>query len=175
MRHILLAAPIAFLVATAAALVAPAAAEAQIPRFMVGGGVSMPIDEFDDDVDLGYHGRVGIQMGALAFPLAGRLEGEYHAFGQTDGAPKVTVLNGTLSAVLELQGTVLSPYFLVGAGRYWIDTDVTEATAEMGFQGGFGVNIGALGFGGFVEARVIQINTEGEKIRYFPVSVGFRL
>lgn len=165
--------------AVMAGFLLPAAAEAQLPRIMAGGGLSTPTGDFNDAAEVGYHGRVGLQMGAPAFPLAGRLEGEYHSFGQTTGLPKYKVLNGTLSAVLELQGTGISPYFLAGIGRYRVDADLagleTDPTTETGFQGGFGVNIGALGFGGFAEFRVIQINTEGNKIRYFPVSVGFRL
>lgn len=170
MRRLMLAAVLAgFLI--------PAAAEAQLPRIMAGGGLSTPTGDFNDVAEVGYHGRLGLQMGAPAFPLAGRLEGEYHSFGQSTGLPKVKVLNGTLSAVLELQGTGITPYFLAGIGRYRVDVDVAGAdpSTETGFQGGFGVNIGALGFGGFAEFRVIQINTTGDKIRYFPVSVGFRL
>lgn len=164
--------------AVLAGFLVPAAAEAQLPRIMAGGGLSTPTGDFNDAAEVGYHGRVGLQMGAPAFPLAGRLEGEYHSFGQTTGLPKWSVLNGALSAVLELQGTGITPYFLAGIGRYRVKAELgtDEATnTETGFQGGFGVNIGALGFGGFAEFRVIQINTEGSKIRYFPVSVGFRL
>lgn len=171
MRRLMLAAVLAgFLI--------PAAAEAQLPRIMAGGGLSTPTGDFNDVAEVGYHGRLGLQMGAPAFPLAGRLEGEYHSFGQTTGLPEWSVLNGALSAVLELQGTGISPYFLAGIGRYRVKAELgaDETTStETGFQGGFGVNIGALGFGGFAEFRVIQINTEGSKIRYFPVSVGFRL
>src|SRR5690606_20478242 len=148
-----------------ALLLVPALVEAQMPRFMAGAGVSTPMGDFDDVADVGYHGRLGVQMGAPAFPLAGRLEGEYHSFGEADGAPKINVLHGALSAVLELQGAGITPYFLVGVGRYRVDTDVTDAATETGFQGGFGVNIGALGFGGFAEFRVIQINTD-VKTRY---------
>ena len=158
----------------------PAVAEAQLPRIMAGGGLSNPIGDFSDAADPGYHGRVGLQLGALTFPLAGRLEGEYHSFGELDGGAKTTVLNGALSAVLELQGTGLTPYFLAGVGRYRIKMEGgilprEQTSTETGFHGGFGVNIGALGFGGFAEIRVVQINGDGGNIRYFPVSVGFRL
>ena len=166
------------LTAILAGFMLPAVAAAQLPRIMAGGGFSNPIGDFNDMVDPGYHGRVGLQLGAPAFPLAGRLEGAYHSFGQLDGGAKITVLNGALSAVLELQGTGLTPYFLAGVGRYRVKQELgtLEATGtETGVHGGFGVNIGALGFGGFVEIRVVQINGDDEHTRYFPVSVGFRL
>ena len=161
------------------AFLLPAAAEAQLPRIMVGGGLSTPMGDFSDAAAVGYHGRVGLQMGVPTFPLAGRLDGEYHAFGESDEGAKTKVLNGALSAVLSLQGVGISPYFLAGIGRYRVDMETTlldpDPVTETGFHGGFGVNIGALGFGGFAEFRVVQINTEGTKIRYFPISVGFRL
>jgi hypothetical protein len=164
--------------AIAAGFLLPAAADAQLPRVLAGGGLSNPIGDFSDEADPGYHGRLGLQLGAPAFPLAGRVEGEYHAFGQPEGGVKTTVLNGTLNVVVELQGTGLTPYFLAGVGRYRIQREIgaMEATGtETGFQGGFGVNVGALGFGGFLEIRVVQINGDGGDIRYYPVSVGFRL
>lgn len=165
--------------AALAAFLLPSAVEAQIPRIMAGGGLSTPTGDFNDAADVGYHGRVGLQLGVPAFPLSGRLEGEYHSFGQLEGLPKHKVLNGALSAVLTLDGVGITPYFLVGVGTYRVSQDLEGAdidpVTEPGFQGGFGVNIGALGFGGFAEFRIIQINTEGNKVRYFPVSVGFRL
>lgn len=162
-----------------AAFMLPAAVEAQMPRFMGGVGLSTPTGDFADDAKVGYHGRLGVQMGVPTFPVAGRLEGEYHSFGEGDEGLKTKVLNGALSAVLSLDGTGITPYFLVGVGRYRVDADFADedldAVTETGFHGGFGVNIGALGLGGFAEFRAVQINTDGYKIRYFPISVGFRL
>lgn len=162
-----------------ALLLLPAAAEAQIPRAMVGGGLSTPTGTFGDMADPGWHGRLGLQLGAPLFPLAARVEGEYHSFGQPTGGTQYKVLDGTLNAVLRLTGVGITPYFMAGVGRYRVDTETAttdpDPFVETGFQGGFGVEIGALGFGGFAEFRIVQINTEGEKIRYFPISVGFRL
>lgn len=169
MRRILFAAALAV-------FLLPAAVEAQVPRFMAGGGISTPTGDFKDRAEMGYHGRLGVQLGAPAFPLAGRLEGEYHSFGQAGALPKVNVLNGALSAVLTLDGVGITPYFVAGIGRYRVDIDVagTDPATETGFHGGFGVNLGAVGLGGFAEFRVVQINT-GSKTRYFPLSVGLRL
>ncbi len=155
----------------------PATVEAQIPRFMAGVGVSTPTGDFGDVADVGFHGRLGLQLGAPGVPISGRLEGGYTSFGQAEPAPKISVLDGSLSAVLTLEGPMLQPYFLVGAGLHRVDSDLegAEATTEPGFHGGFGVNIGALGFGGFAELRVVQINTEGVKSRYFPITIGIRL
>ena len=170
MRRILFAAALA-------AFLLPSVAEAQLPRLMMGVGLSTPMSDFGDDADAGYHARAGLQLGVPAFPLAGRLEGEYHRFGLSETDNKLSVLYGALSAVLSLDGVGITPYFLAGIGRYRLSSDLEESEAinETGFHGGFGVNIGALGFGGFAEFRVVQINTEFYKTRYFPISVGFRL
>jgi len=166
-------------VAALAAFLLPSAAEAQMPRFMAGVGLSTPTGDFAEDAKVGYHGRLGVQMGVPSFPLAGRLEGEYHVFGEGDEEYKPKVLNGALSAVLSLDGVGITPYFLVGMGRYRVggefEGESLDPAMENGFHGGFGVNIGALGLGGFAEFRAVQINTQGYKIRYFPISVGLRL
>jgi hypothetical protein len=152
----------ALMVATAAFLL-PSAAEAQMPRLMVGGGLSNPIGDFADEAEPGYHALAGVQVGVPAFPLAGRLEGAYHSFGESDAGVKTKVLSGTLSVVLSLGGVGLTPYFLAGLGRYRVDQDTEvldlDPVHETGFHGGFGVDIGALGFGGFAEIRVVQIET----------------
>ena len=170
MRRILFAAALA-------AFLLPSAAEAQMPRFMAGVGLSTPTGDFSDAADMGYHARAGLQLGTPTSPLAGRLEGEYHRFGISETDNNLSVLNGALSAVLSLDGVGITPYFLAGVGRYRLNTDIdgSEANSETGFHGGFGVNIGAVGPGGFVEFRVVQINTDVYKRRYFPISVGFRL
>jgi hypothetical protein len=53
---------------------------------------------------------------------------------------------------------------------------VSDSDTETGFHGGFGVNLGALGFGGFAEIRFINVSTESAtNFRYIPVTVGIRL
>jgi hypothetical protein len=172
MRRIALSAFFAF-------LLLPAAAHAQVPRILVGGGLSTPTGDFSDVAGAGYHARAGLQLGVPAFPLAARLDGGYHSFGESDAGAKYKMLNGTLSAVLSLGGIGLSPYVIAGIGRYRIDRELgavdPDATTHGGFHGGFGVNLGALGFGGFAELRYVQINTDGANLKYLPLTVGFRL
>ena len=43
-----------------------------------------------------------------------------------------------------------------------------------GIHGGFGASIGALGFGGFVEVRLVNIDRPEGDLRYVPLTVGFR-
>lgn len=163
------------LLLASAFLLIPASVEAQ-PRLMFGGGLSNPTSDFSDVAGSGFHGRAGLQVGVPAFPLAVRADGEYHVFGEESGAagsPKYKILDGTLSAVLSLGGIGLSPYVLAGIGSYRVDSGITgfDPVTSTGYHGGFGVNLGALGFGGWVEIRYVKI----EDLKYIPVSVGLRL
>jgi opacity protein-like surface antigen len=167
------------LLAAFALVLAPAAAEAQ-PRLMLGGGISNPIGDLSDGAATGFHGRVGLQVSVPTFPVSARGDADYHRFGEGDIAgSKYNVLSGALSAVLTLPGVGISPYVLAGVGAYRIGFDVlgvSDSDTETGFHGGFGVNLGALGFGGFAEIRFINVSTESAtNFRYIPVTVGIRL
>ncbi|MCH2464909.1 MAG: hypothetical protein MK237_03270, partial [Gemmatimonadetes bacterium] len=109
------------------------------------------------------------------FPVSPRGEGDIHQFSQPAGIENTTMLNGTLSAVLGLGGIGLQPYLLAGIGSYRLDTGGTEEVqTNRGIHGGFGVGIGALGFGGFAEIRFVSISLETGNTRYIPVTFGLR-
>ena len=64
---------------------------------------------------------------------------------------------------------------MAGIGSYRLDPGGTEeAKTNRGFHGGFGVGIGALGFGGFAEIRLVNISGDTGSIRYIPVTLGLR-
>jgi len=165
--------------AVVAFFLAPAAVEAQ-PSLMLGGGVSNPIGDFSDGAGAtGFHGRVGLQIGVPTFPVAARGDADYHRFGEGDLGSQFNVLAGSLSAVLTLPGVGIAPYVLAGVGAYRLGLDIagtTESDTETGFHGGFGVNLGALGFGGFAEIRFVNVSTDSPgNFRYIPLTVGIRL
>lgn len=165
-----------FMIAAALlSLLTPVTAQAQFPRIMVGGGLSSPTGTFSDFADAGLHGRLGAQFGVPTSTLRIRVDGEYHTFDQQEGQPDFDVLSGAVSFVFPLGGVGLSPYLLAGVGQYRVDADPGEPFTDSGYQLGFGVDIGALGFGGFVEFRYVQILNAGDDFQYFPLSVGFRL
>jgi hypothetical protein len=152
----------------------PGAAEAQ-PRIMAGAGLSTPLGDFGDAAGVGWHGTAGLQLGFPTLPVALRADGAYHSFGEESPAPKTSMLAGALSAVINLPGVGLVPYLLGGVGMYRTSVDGSEATSDSGFHGAFGVNIGALGFGGFGEVRFVNVNGEGGDARFVTATVGFRL
>jgi len=154
-------------------LALPGAVNAQA-RLMVGGGISIPSGDFADAVDAGKHGRVGLQVSVPVFPVSLRAEGEIHSFSEATGGDKANLINGTVSAVLSLGGIGLSPYVIAGLGSYRFKTSAAEAVTNRGIHGGFGASIGALGLGGFAEARLVNIDGDGDDRRYIVSTIGFR-
>ena len=151
----------------------PLGVEAQA-RLMIGGGLSQPTGDFGNDVDSGMHGRVGLQVGVPVFPLSLRGDGEFHKFSEASGVGDTKLLAGALSVVLSLGGIGISPYVLAGVGTYRVDNGVDSPETDRGIHGGFGVSLGALGFGGFAEVRLVNIDGVAGKTRYIPLTVGLR-
>jgi len=175
MKRLLVRLPAAVFLLASAVFFVPESAAAQFPRISLGGGLSAPTGNFSDRSDSGLHGRLGVQIGVPASGLALRLDGEYHTFDQETGQPDFSVLNGALSFIFPLGGVGLSPYLLGGVGQYRVDLDPGEPFSDSGFQFGLGVDVGALGFGGFVEFRYVQVLIPGNDLKYFPLTVGLRL
>jgi hypothetical protein len=153
---------------------APMVAEAQ-PRLMGGVGLSTPFGDLADDAEVGWHALAGLQLGFPTLPVALRADGAYHSFGEASPSPKTNMLSGHLSVVVILPGVGLSPYLLGGVGMHRTSVDGQEAESDSGFHGAFGVDIGALGFGGFGEARVVSINRAEGDARFVTFTIGFRL
>jgi hypothetical protein len=160
--------------AALALVLVPAALHAQ-PRLMAGAGLSTPIGDFGDAAEVGWHGAVGLQLGFPGVPVAIRGDGGYHSFGEASPVPKTSMLAGALSAVVELPGVGLIPYLLGGVGMYRTSVDGFDPTSDSGFHGAFGVNVGALGFGGFGEVRLVNVSASGGSARFVTMTVGFRL
>jgi hypothetical protein len=157
-----------------AIFVAPVVASAQV-RLMAGGGLSTPIGDFGDAAEAGWHLTGGMQLGVPAIPIALRGDGVYHSFGQASSAPSVDTLGGTLSLVFNLPGVGLVPYILGGVGTYRTTAEGLDAVSDNGFHAAFGVNIGAIGFGGFGEVRFVNINQSVGDARFVTATLGLRL
>ena len=153
---------------------APSAVEAQ-PRIMAGAGLSTPVGDFGDGADVGWHASAGLQLGFPTLPVAIRADGAYHSFGEEIAGLAPNMLAGALSGVVNLPGVGLVPYLLAGVGMYRTSVEGADAVSDPGFHGAFGVNIGALGFGGFGEVRFVNVNGDAGDARFVTATVGFRL
>jgi len=153
---------------------APVVASAQV-RLMAGGGLSTPIGDFGDAAEAGWHLTGGMQLGVPTIPIALRGDGAYHSFGQASSAPSVDMLGGTLSLVFNLPGVGLVPYLLAGVGAYRTTVEGLDAVSDNGFHAAFGVNIGAIGLGGFGEVRFVNVNQSAGDARFVTATLGLRL
>lgn len=164
------------LLASLALLTAPAAAVGQV-SLMAGGGLSTPIGDFGDVAEAGWHGMAGLQLSVPAIPIALRADGGYHKFGQASGIPSSSMLAGSASLVVSLPGVGLVPYLLGGVGQYRVSVDQTgvDPVTDNGYHAAFGVNIGALGFGGFGEVRFVNVSHSVGHSRFVTATLGLRL
>lgn len=166
------------------AFLIPVAAEAQVPRIQFGGGLSSPSGDAATAYDMGWHVRGSIGLSFPLFPLTLRADGEYHSFpsavtGVTDNT---TLLAGTLNGMFDLfglgaLGTGAQLYAVAGGGYYSFGIASGLAGGDFsdpGIQGGIGTTIGALGFGGFVEAKFVNVFTSGSSFRYIPITAGIK-
>ena len=164
------------LLAAFAIVFAPATATAQV-SLLAGGGLSSPIGAFGDQAESGWHALAGLQLGIPVIPVALRADATYQSFGQPTSAPSTSMLTGALSAVISLPGVGLVPYLAGGFGAYRVRVDQSgvDAESERGIHGAFGVNIGALGFGGFGEVRLVSVSQSGDDARFVTATLGLRL
>jgi hypothetical protein len=156
----------------------PAALAAQ-PGLLVGGGITSPLGDLGDVASNGYHARLGVQMGIPSLPVAIRLDGDYNRLSEADASYDPTsILGGALGVVFTLPGVGLSPYVLTGVGRYRVDSGpvgLSEPVVRNGFQAGFGIALGAIGFGALVEIRWVRVDAGSGSMTYVPVSIAFRM
>ena len=163
--------------ATLVILSFPIAAQGQI-RLLGGVGVTNPMSDLNDVAGVGWHAMGGVQLSIAAIPVGLRADGGYHSFGEQGSDPAVSVLSGALSVVINLPGVGLAPYVLGGIGSYRTsyDVDGVDAVAKTGVHGAFGVDMGAVGFGGFAEVRFVSVKT-GTAVneRFVTATLGIRL
>jgi hypothetical protein len=163
--------------ATLVILLLPAAAQGQL-RLLGGVGVTNPMSDLNDVADVGWHAMGGVQLGIAAIPVGLRADAGYHSFGEQGANPPTSVLSGALSVVVNFPGVGLSPYVLGGLGSYRtsVDVDGVDPVAKAGVHGAFGVDIGAVGFGGFAEVRFVSVKTDSDtNERFVTATLGIRL
>jgi hypothetical protein len=155
---------------------------AQVPRFSVGGGLTIPAGGYGTGDGAGWH-VLGAALAPLSVPLGLRVDAMY---GRTPRQGLETghtwLWGGTASIVWRLprDGPTLRPYLLTGLGVYTVGVVragvPSTSRAGVAWSGGGGLSL--LGVGpalGFVEARFMTIRTSGGATNLFPISAGFVL
>lgn len=161
-----------------AASSAPAAAQINVS---LGGGPSFPVGDLGDVADMGFNGLIGAEVVVPMVPFGVRIDGMINQFGFTDVEDvDLRVLSGTVNAMLRIPMVAASPYLIGGIGVYNSDMgdvgdlDIPSET-DLGANIGIGVRFGLSGLAVFGEARMHNIFTDGESIRFIPVTLGLSL
>jgi hypothetical protein len=148
----------------------------------VGGGVAVPLGDFDDVVKVGWQGTAAVSFAPQSLPVRIQVDGSFSRFG--DESPldiHSQLIYGTADAVYRFESSEESnfrPYLIGGGGIY--NSKETGSDALRGSTTKFGINAGAgfdfrLGSAGlFVEGRFHDVFVEGPNLQIFPLNVGIR-
>ena len=167
-------------------------AMAQGAEFSLGGGLGIPLSDFDDVANLGWHGLAGVSFVPEGSPVGIQVDGQYQQYKLDDEVVlsddlKQRLIFGTANAVYKFntaEGTAFRPYLIGGGGVYnvkvtgeddvggVIDTD--NSVTKFGLNAGAGFDFKAGSAGLFVEGRFHNVFTEGSNLTFIPISVGIR-
>lgn len=168
------------------------AARAQGAEFSLGGGLGIPLSNFDDIAKLGWHGLAAVSFVPTGSPVGIQIDGQYHQFKLDNdvvgpGSLKDRFIFGTADAVFKFKTAETSPvrpYLIGGVGVYNFKTtgssdvgtiiDTDNSTTKFGINGGAGFDFKAGSAGLFVEGRFHNIFTSGSDVNFIPITVGVR-
>jgi hypothetical protein len=168
------------------------ALRAQGAEFSLGGGVGVPLGDFDDAAKLGWHGLAAVSFVPNGWPVGIQIDGSYQQFSLDDAAfpgfdgLKNRLIMGTGNIVFKFKSSEEStfrPYLIGGGGVYNSKVTGSDDPGDVlpGGETKFGINAGAGfdfkagGAGLFVEGRFHNVFTEGSNTQFIPITVGIRL
>ncbi len=160
-------------------------AHAQGAEFSLGGGVDLPLSDFDDAFKTGFHGLAAASFVPTGSPVGIQVDGTYSQY--SDDSPldiKEQLIYGTANAVYKFktaEGSRFRPYLIGGGGVYNAKPKGDDVPSGVDSQTKFGINVGA-GFdikagaaGLFAEGRFHDVFTDGSNLKFIPITVGVRL
>jgi opacity protein-like surface antigen len=182
----------------AGALLIAATAQAQATTdgrpFKLGGalGATLPLGDFGDIADLGFHFGGLIEYKPVAFPVTLRGEITYHRNALKDDFFDIpgfdvdgnsSMINFLGNAVFPFgdAASTARPYGIAGLGIYRVkfsgevdDFDVSDTQTKFGLNVGGGFTFNLSGFETFLEARFHSVFAEGSNLNFIPLSFGFK-
>jgi hypothetical protein len=165
---------------------------AQGAEFSLGGGVGVPLGDFDTAAKLGWHGLAAVSFVPNGWPVGIQIDGSYQQFNLDDAAfpgfsgLKNRFIMGTGNIVFKFKSSEEStfrPYLIGGGGVYNSKITGSDDPNDVipGGETKFGINAGA-GFdfkagaiGLFLEGRFHDVFTSGENTKFIPITLGIRL
>jgi hypothetical protein len=164
----------ATLAVVVAALAAVSDVAAQSVRFGLGGGLALPVGDYKNSDDAGWHVFGKVDVGIPLSPLGVRVDGMYAQTSQKSLLGGHTKLaGGTANLVWHIPTAVpaLKPYFVGGVGLYNFNPGGGSET-KVAWGGGLGAALALGPIQGFAEARYITLQLSGRSLKLVPVTVG---
>jgi opacity protein-like surface antigen len=176
-----------------ASVLGAAPAMAQGAEFSLGGGIGIPLSDFDDVAKLGWHGLAGVSFVPTGSPVGIQVDGQYQQYKLDEdvvgtGSLKDRLIFGTANAVYKFntaEGTRFRPYLIGGGGVYNLKTtgesdlggviDTDNSVTKFGLNAGAGFDFKAGSAGLFLEGRFHNVFTEGSNLTFIPITIGVRL
>jgi len=148
-------------------------------RLGIGGGISLPVRSYRDQVNRGWMGAVNLSyFPAASASLGFRLDG-FRGRNNLDGVPgRSTLTGGTANLMLQF-GARQSPnrFYLFGGGGFVHSKTEGPAFGEIrqtspALSTGAGFSLGVRAFALFLEARYLNIYSDRVKPQLTPLIVG---
>jgi opacity protein-like surface antigen len=162
--------------------------------FKLGGqlGASVPMGDFGDGADLGFHLGGLIEYKPASLPMSLRGELTYHRnglkddffgsdFGSIDGNfSQIDFVGNALMPFGDAASTA-RPYVIGGLGLYRLKAsaeyegiDISDTQTKFGLNFGAGLTFNLSGFETFVETRFHSVFAEDSNMNFIPLSFGFK-
>jgi opacity protein-like surface antigen len=174
------------LLVVSALAAAPSALSAQLSTGVsVAGGISLPKGEGSSDIENGFNGAVGLNIGAPLLPVGFRLEGAYNGWNAKSSSlpagysANTNIISGTANVTFGLG----LPYVIGGLGYYRMKGELKGPITDSQTESAMGYNIGAgvrfpLGvMSTFLEARYHKMTgdkAKGADASYIPITFGIQ-
>jgi outer membrane protein with beta-barrel domain len=154
-------------------------------QFSLGGGIDMPLGDFDDAANTGWHGLAAVTFTPATWPVGIQIDGNYARF--PDATPldvNAQMIFGTGNLVYRFSTSPEStfrPYLIGGGGVYNlkqtgndVPSGFDNSSTKFGLNGGAGFDIKAGSASLFAEARFHNVFTSGSNTNFLPITVGVR-
>jgi hypothetical protein len=155
---------------------------AQGVGFSVGGGLGIPLGNFDDVVKIGWQASGAVSLQPKRLPVGIQIDGSFSRF--SDETPldiHNQIIYGTADAVYRFQAgedSRIRPYLIGGFGIYNSKATGSDAlsgsTTKFGLNAGAGMDFNAGHVGLFLEGRFHNVLVNGPNIEFFPINLGVR-
>lgn len=156
------------------------AQESPASRFGLKAGISLPMGDFGDGADMGFHlgGHFGLPLsGALSL----RIDGDYGRYGGADGTgiDNVSMFGGVANLMYRMTTeSQLKPYFFGGLGFYNTTMNFDDGTSgdssDLAFNFGVGYDFTLGNSKLFTELRYLSIQGDGGSLDALPIVIGIR-